>query len=231
MEIYLIRHGESANNALADARQRVCDPPLTERGREQARRVAERLKSLDWAYPSSSRTSGMALTRLYSSPMLRSLETAEAIRQATGLTPHVWLDLHEHGGIWLDYGDGRGPIGLAGMGRSEMQGRFPHFVLPEGWPEEGWWNRPFESDEEAYARAQRVARELEQWAETEERLALVGHGGFGSSLISVLLGLPFVPYERFVQYNTALSRVDLTPTRVRLRFLNRVDHLPNDLVT
>lgn len=231
MEIYLIRHGESTNNALSDARQRICDPPLTERGQQQARRVAERLQSLEWAQPQKVGNNAARLTHLYTSPMLRSLETAEAIRQATGLIPHVWLDLHEHGGIWLDYGDGRGPMGLPGMAGSEMQERFPHFILPAGLAEEGWWNRPWEDDASAFARAHRVAEALLQRAETDERLALVGHGAFGSSLISALLGLPFVPYERFDQHNAAISRLDLTAQRVRLRFLNRVEHLPPELIT
>jgi broad specificity phosphatase PhoE len=233
MELYLIRHGQSLNNAMNETlRQRVCDPPLTELGGQQARLAAERLRSLDWARPPSwDSEDGSRLTRLYTSPMLRALETAEAIRQATELTPHVWTDLHEHGGIWLDYNDGRGQVGLPGMGRSEMQERFPHFVLPEGLPEDGWWNRPFEDEASAYGRAQRVAHGLRQWANTEERMGLVGHGGLGDSLIGALLDMPFVGHLRFNQYNTALSRLDVTPQGVKLRFLNRVDHLPAELIT
>ena len=39
MDLFLIRHGESANNALTDISQRVADPELTAKGREQAERV------------------------------------------------------------------------------------------------------------------------------------------------------------------------------------------------
>ena len=40
MDLFLIRHGESTNNALADVSQRVADPELTAKGRVQAERVA-----------------------------------------------------------------------------------------------------------------------------------------------------------------------------------------------
>lgn len=233
MELYLIRHGQSSNNANeAVGLARVCDPPLTDVGQQQARLVADRLKHLNWTRESPhDGGSGLRLTRLYTSPMLRALETAEAIRQATGLIPYVWIDAHEQGGIWLDYGDGRGAVGLPGMGRREMQEQFPHFVLPTGVREDGWWNRPWEDEASAYVRAQRVADELRDLANTDERIGVVSHGGFGSFLIDALLGLPCVTYQRFSMNNTAVSRIDLTPDRIRLRFSNRTDHLPGELVT
>ena len=232
MELYLIRHGESFNNVQTDPRQRVCDPPLTDRGRQQAQGVAERLSDVAWAHPAAdSEAPRPQLTRLYTSPMLRTLETTEAIRQTTGLTPHVWIDLHEHGGIWLDYGDDRGPVGLPGLNGSEMATRFPHFVLPESIGAAGWWNRPWEDTEAAFARGQRAAQELRSWVGAEERIGLVSHGGSGDSLISALLELPFQPYTRFGQHNTAISRLDLTDQRVQLRFLNRIDHLPKELIS
>ena len=43
MELYIIRHAQSSNNALADERERVCDPHLTELGRQQAELLAAHL--------------------------------------------------------------------------------------------------------------------------------------------------------------------------------------------
>ena len=232
MELYIIRHGQSANNATEEGGGgRVCEPPLTEAGREQARLVAEWLRDLDRARVTWSDGRGLRLTRLYASPMLRALETAEAIRRATGLIPYVWTDIHEVGGVWLDHGDGRGPVGMPGVGRREMQERFPHFVLPAGVREDGWWNRPYEEEESGHVRAQRVAGELRELAETDERVGVVSHGGFGSYLIDVLLGLPFTPNIRFSMNNTSVCRLILTPGGAGVRFLNRVDHLPGELVT
>lgn len=233
MELYLIRHGQSANNANEEVgRPRVCEPPLTEVGRGQARLVAERLKDLNWARVSpGDGENGLRLTRLYASPMLRALETAEAIRRVTDLIPYVWIDVHECGGVWLDSGDGRGPVGLSGIGRREMQERFPHFVLPAGVREEGWWNRPHEENESAYARAQRVAGELRELGDSDERIGIVSHGGFGSFLIDALLGLPCVAYQRFSQNNTSIARIDFASDGIRLRFSNRTDHLTGEMVT
>ncbi|MSS70081.1 MAG: histidine phosphatase family protein [Candidatus Latescibacteria bacterium] len=235
MELYLIRHGQSANNADEETgKPRVCEPPLTEAGREQARRVAERLKALDWArvsYDEAGAKRGQRLTRLYASPMLRTLETAEAIRQTTGLIPYVWTDTHEAGGVWLDSGDGRGPVGMSGLGRAEMQERFPHFVLPAEVREDGWWNRPWEDAASAYARAQRVAGALRELAETDERVGIVNHGGIGSYLVDALLGLPFTPQVRFRMNNTSICRLDVVPEGATLQFSNRTDHLPGELVT
>ena len=41
MDLFLIRHGESFNNALEDASLRVADPELTDKGTAQIARVAE----------------------------------------------------------------------------------------------------------------------------------------------------------------------------------------------
>lgn len=41
-QFLLVRHGQSQNNALPD-NQRVCDPDLTELGRQQADRTAKYL--------------------------------------------------------------------------------------------------------------------------------------------------------------------------------------------
>jgi broad specificity phosphatase PhoE len=235
VELYLIRHGQSSNNADEETgKPRVSEPPLTEVGREQARRVAERLKSLEWArvsYDEAGAKRGQRLTRLYASPMLRTLETAEAIRRATGLVPHVWIDAHEAGGVWLDSGDGQGPVGMSGLGRAEMRERFPHFVLPAEVGEEGWWNRPWEDAEGAYARAQRVAGALRELAGTDERVGIVNHGGIGSYLIDALLGLPFTPQVRFRMNNTSICRLDVVPEGATLQFSNRTDHLSGELVT
>jgi broad specificity phosphatase PhoE len=67
-EVWLVRHGDCYENL---GRQE--DPPLSEQGRGQARRLAERLKRLRY-------------DAVYSSPLRRALETARAI------TPDVRVD-------------------------------------------------------------------------------------------------------------------------------------------
>ena len=104
MELYLIRHAQSENNAQPEE-QRVEDPALTAMGRRQAGLLADWITSLN-------------LTRLITSPFLRTLETTEAIRQATRLTPEVRVQLHEQGGCYRGYG----PDGREGRPRHESRG-------------------------------------------------------------------------------------------------------------
>ena len=80
MELYLIRHGQSTNNE--GGLPRTADPPLTDIGVEQARWTGESLKD-------------EGITRLYCSPMLRTLQTAQIISDILDLPPHVFVGLHE----------------------------------------------------------------------------------------------------------------------------------------
>jgi broad specificity phosphatase PhoE len=70
-----------------------------------------------------------------------------------------------------------------------------------------------------------------RFAETDEKIALVTHGGFVDSLISALFSLPPADHIRFSKHNTSITRIDITSQWTKLRYLNRVDHLPPDLIT
>lgn len=63
------------------------------------------------------------------------------------------------------------------------------------------------------------------------RVAIVSHGTFISLLIQHLLLGRYVPDIRFSNHNTGISRLDFDGDSVMLRYLNRIDHLPMDLVT
>jgi probable phosphoglycerate mutase len=73
--IWLARHGETAANAEGRV-QGSLDPPLTERGREQARELAEKAAPL-------------GLEALYTSQLARARETAEIVGAVIGLEPQV----------------------------------------------------------------------------------------------------------------------------------------------
>jgi len=236
MELYLIRHGQSYNNALANPQDRVCDPPLTETGRRQADLAAEHLKpkatppETDGPLVQQNRH-GYDFTRLYCSPMMRALETAQPIGRTARLTPHIWIELHEQGGIFLDHNDGRGPIGYPGITREEVIERFPGYEIPDHITSEGWWNRPIETEPEWVARAAVVAEHLwDRFGGTDERVALVSHGGLITHLLRKLFEATST--IAFGHQNTSITRVDLIKdSRVALRYLNRIDHLPAEVVT
>ncbi len=224
MELYIIRHAQSSNNALADPTQRVCDPVLTELGRRQAQVLAH--------YLAAGNGPGRHIDRLYTSPMCRALQTAQPVGRALGLRPEVWIDLHEEGGIYLDDSDGGRPVGYPGKTRPEMLAEFPECVLPEEVTERGWWNRGFEEKEAVGERALRVAAALQSWPANPARIAIVTHGAFVDSLLKTFFGQWPGDEIFYYNYNTAISRLDLHGAgRFDVRYLNRVDHLPLALVS
>lgn len=79
--LYLVRHGESAGNVDPSV-PRSEDPPLTERGREQAVRAAAALARA-------------GVDAVLSSPLRRARETAEAIAAVAGLTVEPAAGFHE----------------------------------------------------------------------------------------------------------------------------------------
>ncbi len=245
MKLFLIRHAQSANNFLAETvamgeymERRSPEPPLTEIGERQAQLVADHLVGID--YPEAGqeqadgKQQGYGFTKLYCSPMLRTLQTAQPISKALGVQPEVWIDIHEHGGIF--HGDPeKGPVAQHfGLTRQEMMSLFPGYQLPAEITEKGWWPGGYEEMEGCYQRAQRVADQIRTWAPImpTERVALVAHGTFIDALIKALLGQDFAVQLYYSHYNTAITRLDFTPRGfMLLRYLNRTEHLPPNLIT
>ena len=112
---------------------------------------------------------------------------------------------------------------------------FPNYILPEGITEEGWWNRGLEDNATFIARAIKVAEVLEERAKVgdDERIALVTHAGFSAFLMKALFHQLLEPdIFWYHHYNTAFARIDLASGEpLHLRYLNRADHLPPEMVT
>ncbi len=246
MELYIIRHAQSTNNALSDMRHRVQDPLLTEIAHEQAKLVADYVANGSSEGGATTHSNegtnsevrrGFGITKLYCSAMWRAMQTARPISEAIGLAPEVWVDIHEQGGIFLDHHDGQGPVGYSGKTRSEILAEFPDYILPEEVTEEGWWNKGYEKWPGCHARAMKVARKLISWSHSDdwanERIAMVSHGGFIDSLLKALiLGLPEESRFFYHHNNTAVTRLDFHSSgRLGIRYINRLDHLTDNLVT
>jgi 2,3-bisphosphoglycerate-dependent phosphoglycerate mutase len=229
MRLLFIRHGQSANNALWDSTGantgRSDDPALTETGRQQAALLAKYL---------SHSGNRFGITHLYTSLMIRSIETALAISDAIGLPVHSWEDLHESGGIYNDGEDGS-PIGLPGKTRTDFVTTYPGLILPESLYEAGWWNRPYESIESVPARAKRFLDDLlAKHGSTEDVVAVVSHGNFYRYFLAAALQMPNPHAVWFLMHNTAVSRIDFPvdlDVNVLVHYQNRIDHLPADLIT
>ncbi len=68
MRLYFVRHGESAANLLREFSNSGCKHPLTEEGRTQAQTLACSL-------------SGQRFSLIYTSPILRALQTAQILAE------------------------------------------------------------------------------------------------------------------------------------------------------
>ena len=103
MRLLLIRHAESVGNREMRLQGRT-EFPLTERGRRQAEEVAAAL-------------SPARVKAVYSSPIRRAVDTAEAIAAPIGLTVRVQRELEEY-----DFGE------MSGLTWPEIQERRPQLI-------------------------------------------------------------------------------------------------------
>jgi 2,3-bisphosphoglycerate-dependent phosphoglycerate mutase len=235
MRCYLVRHAQSTNNALSSLANRDVDPPLTDLGQRQAKLVAAHLafgSEPQPRQPDRDDRPGYGITRLYCSPMWRSLQTAQPIGQALGLTPEVMIDIHEQGGLYLDHGEAGGLVGYPGKSRREILADFPDYLLPKAITDGGWWSGGCEDEANCYDRARKVAGQLYEWAETEERIAFVSHGAFIDVLLKTLLIQAPTDRFYFTHYNTAITRLDVRPERgIFAHYSNSIAHLPAGLIS
>jgi probable phosphoglycerate mutase len=207
MHLYIVRHGQSTNNANLP---RVTDPPLTPLGEEQSRRAARALQSA-------------GLTALHASPMRRALATALPISAAVGLPVRVTPDLCEENGL------GEHP----GMTRDEIAAMLPACEIPDSVTAQGWWFRRQEGPEQAAARARAAASRLQSLYQQngDERVAVVTHGTFASYLLRALIAVPSDSRLHFFHDNAGISLIEFRPNVTFLRYLNRLDHLSPELVS
>lgn len=240
MQLYFIRHAQSTNNALwaqsGYSNTRNEDPELTEIGRQQAVILADFLSRGDpkgggVCEPGS--PDGFQITHLYTSLMVRAVETGVQISRAIGLPPVAWEDVHEEGGIYLEDEQSQERVGLPGKSRAYFQAHYPELVLPEEMNDSGWWNeRPFEEVEARRRRAKRfLADLLVRHGDTQDRVAIVSHGGFYNLFIHTILDRPARNGLWFTMYNAGISRLDIEEYGSSLVYHNRVDFLPGDLIT
>jgi len=247
MELYFIRHGQSQNNAGWDnpGYKENPDPPLTDIGTEQARHLANYLEKNQpisngskWDFQNRR---GFGLTHIYTSLMERAVHTAALTARSLPQVPFAaWKEIHESGGI---YGrDDESKLkALAGKSHSYYEQNFPELTLPEGLDETGWWNRPFETEEECHERARQFLTDLltrhgDRKGQPDHRVAIFSHGGFFIHLMCAMLNIPwrqaFNGFKSwFLLSNCSISRFDIRGEDMVITYMNRTDHLPDHLIT
>ena len=131
MQLYIIRHGQSFNNALwtetGSSNGRLADPHLTEIGEQQAYHLGQYLhQSNQNGEPGQERDQhnrhGYHFTHLYTSLMLRAVQTGHKVAEALNMPLHVWECIHEWGGMYLDDPDTGEPVPQPGGNRAFFRG-------------------------------------------------------------------------------------------------------------
>ncbi len=200
MRLILVRHGETPWNVTMQY-QGHANVPLNERGLEQARRAAARLRPY-------------GATALYSSDIVRAWQTAEQIGAILGLAPTPMPELRE-----IDVGQ------WEGLTPEELYRRFPdHMAEYRRDPA-----RTVRLGGESYAQLQ--ARALVALEQIQERHApgdvvvAVSHGGTIRALLCHVIGLDLGNFGRMWLDNGSLTELRLGRSGWRLMRLNDNAHV------
>lgn len=247
MQLYLLRHAQSESNARWDTNPgesfHYSDPGLTALGRQQAVAVAEHLAHCHPDSPANSfdpgNRKGFGLTHIYTSLMSRAVQTAYAVAEKLDLPLYGRTDLHEWGGVYEWDVEKDEHIGLPGRDRAFFTEHFPRLILPDDFNDAGWWNRPHEPRADVPSRARRVLRFLRtRHGNEEDRVLVVTHGGFLNFFFGQVLHITPKQSQKnlenntwLVINNTGLSRIALGKEFTGLVYLNRLKHLPDELIT
>jgi 2,3-bisphosphoglycerate-dependent phosphoglycerate mutase len=199
LRLTLLRHGRSRadDEGLIEGRY---DSPLTQVGREQARRLGEY-----WA------SAGRAVDRVVSSSLMRAVETAQIVAGAIGASVEV-------DPAWMERDNG--PLAGLDPRHAETHRRFP---IPDFRGRfEPLTTEGGESDAELARRAEAAIEALVRGPDDD--VLVVSHGRILSAALAGLLGSH---HSRFVWGDTAYAEVVVERDReqVTLIGLNHTPHL------
>ncbi|MDO5027644.1 MAG: histidine phosphatase family protein [Bacillota bacterium] len=191
MDLILLRHGETVHNIQDRYSSDKC--PLSERGRLQIERAADKLHK-------------MIIDRAWVSPLARTRETFDIVRSYHDYPFEIKEDIQE-----IDAGLLKGRTFEEGMRifskevQAYLDDPFKN-ALPQG-----------ESIEEAYARAQKVLKEAKSYS---GNILIVSHGGFIALLLAAVIG-DMEAYSRFEIANGSFSLIKNGDYQ-KISYINRI---------
>ena len=198
-KLYIVRHGETNWNREGRI-QGHTDVALSERGQEQARSLAGRLRDV-------------SLDAAYASDLSRAAETAAAVLEGRDVPLYPTPRLREyHKGAF----EGLTEPQL----RSRYPSEYPGYIAKDlDYAPEGG-----ESTREVSIRMTAVISEIKE-RHLDENVLVVGHGGSLRAAMMALLGMSMDANWRFVFGNCTLTIVDTYHDNAVLRLFNDGSHL------
>jgi probable phosphoglycerate mutase len=203
VRLLLVRHGAvdfESRDFRQSPRGRQYDPPLGEKGLDQARKLGARLQLMD------------PPAIVATSPFKRCLQTIAPFLDATGIEPQVVDDLGE---VFIGDWEGAGFEEIV-SGNEDLARRFreqePMFSLAPG----------AESGEELRARVVPAVESILERVE-DGTVVVVTHGGVINAYLGHVMGVGHDMF--FLPENSSINTVQVEPGRREMRFLNDVRHL------
>ena len=200
MRLILVRHGETDSNKAGLALGRK-DVELNETGRWQAQRVADALQ-------------GQPIDAVYSSPLLRALDTARAVAERHDLPVQV-----DEGLIEMEIGE------MEGLTFQQVRERYPQFLqlwlggsaayqsMPGG-------ERLLDVQERAWQALERI-----RGKETQQTVVVVTHNFVLLTILCRVLGLELADFRRLRYGVAAVSVLQVQDGRMTVLSLNDTCHL------
>lgn len=195
--IVLVRHGETDWNREMRIQGGSSDCPLNEKGRQQAESLALRLKQ-------------DRIEAIYSSPLKRALEIAEAIARYHQLEVVVEPSLRE-----IEAGT------LEGVTTAELGRRFSQFLVQDGVSNKIPGGESLAGlQERSWGAIQRLSQQ-----HTDGELVVVSHYFAILSIICSVLMLPLVNITRLRLSTGSISVINLDGQAARLELFNDTGRL------
>lgn len=166
MRLYFVRHGESEANLLHEFSNRGVKHPLTASGREQSLALAQALR-------------GITVTRIFASPNLRAVQTAEIVAGELGRGYEVVDALREY------------DVGVL-EGRADAASWQRYWEINDAWLVRHEWGARIEQGESFFDIRQRFVPFIEQLVHDgatspASDIVLVGHGGTYRCMLPLVL--------------------------------------------
>ena len=230
MNLFLIRHGESENNARGINQSRKADPNLTSNGLRQSYALAEFLKKGDHLSNSESFTLNVNLDELYCSAMKRSLQTALPVSETLDIKPEIWVDLHEVGGLYFFNEYTQIEQGYLGLNRGQIKNIYPNYSIENTITDKGWWFKNKEILAESNERIESVKNKLLEKANQNTCIGLITHGGFISIFLSLIMSLNQKSQVVFQSHNCGITCLSFREkNQIIVQYINNHCFLPKHL--